>query len=120
MIRRTRNALHRARWLTRSNFGRNDGWFVELDGRVVGELDDPRWEDMFWYSYAVRRVGGPGSPLDDDALWSECRFSFRSRTCGERVDGVLVGGTPPFVHSNRVLLRGLYLQPSSSSPLGRR
>lgn len=113
MVGRRKSTLGRARWLISSDLGRDDGWTVELDGRVVGELHNPRWEDMFWYSYAVRRLGESDSPLDDDALWNECRFSFRSRTSGERVDRALVGGTSPYVQSDRVLMRGLYLEPSS-------
>lgn len=36
-----------------SNYGRSLGWDIELDGRVVGLLDEPHQEDMFWTSYRI-------------------------------------------------------------------
>ena len=33
--------------LKSSNYGRNYGWWVELDGEVIGELINVQHEDMF-------------------------------------------------------------------------
>lgn len=108
--------LERARLLVDSDYGREAGWDIELDGHVVGELSDPQWVDMFWYSYAVTEVSGSdgaSSPIANDTLWNECRFCFRSRATGEVALHAFPGGSPPFVHDGRVLIRALYLVPSS-------
>ena len=112
--------IHHARFLVDSDYGREAGWDIELDGRVVGQLSDPKWADMFWYSYAVTDVvaDAPGSyressPIATEALWSECRFAFRSRGTGEVARHAFPGGRPPVVRGGRVLMRGLYLVPSS-------
>jgi hypothetical protein len=103
-------SLARARYLLASEHGRRDGWYVELDGAPVGELDDARSEDMFWDPYAVTASPG-GAVIHDDSLWNAGRFTFRSRSAGEVVETALCGGRPPFVRDGRVLLRGLYLAP---------
>lgn len=110
----TRGSLARARYLVRSNFGRDDGWYIELDGNLVGELSDARWSDMFWDSYAVTEHPiSESSALRDDTLWSHCKFTFRNRSTGEVVATAFCGGTPPFIRDGRVLMRALYLPPSS-------
>ncbi len=105
-----RSSLSRARFLVLSNFGRASGWYIELDGKRVGELVDPQWADMFWDSYTVRAWS---DVLRDDTLWNDCRLSFWSQQTGERVTGAFAGGSPPFIRDNRVGMRGLYLTPSS-------
>lgn len=76
---------------------------VLLEGRVVGVLTDPRFEDMFWFSYAVE-VRDP-AVLDDDA-WEACAFTFRDRD-GRSCGGAMVGGARPYLGDGRVMLRGL-------------
>jgi hypothetical protein len=108
-------SLDRARFLCSSNYGRLDGWYVELDGTPVGELSDARFEDMFWYSYAVNEIGtAAGSPVYEDGLWNACRFTFRHRFSGEVVNEAFCGGKPPFVRNGRVLMRALYLLPNTA------
>jgi hypothetical protein len=100
----------RARYLLESAFGRRDGWYVEFEGEVVGELTDPRFADMFWVSYAVHRPnGGRAAVLDDDTLWNDCRFVFRSRRTGEQAKNAFAWGVRPTIQHGRVAMRGLYL-----------
>ena len=106
-------ALDRARSLLRSNFGRNDGWYVELDGAVVGELEDPVWVDMFWHSYSLRCVAAEHRlALQEDELWNRCAFVFRNRRTKEIPPWAFAGGSPK-VRDGRVTMRGLYLAPTS-------
>lgn len=92
------------------NGGRGHGWTIELDGRVVGALDEPTWVDMFWYSYAVRGdLVSPCAPLLDDDLWGRCRFTFRNRASSEIAANAFCGGRAPFVQHGRVLMRALYV-----------
>jgi hypothetical protein len=80
------HSLARARYLLTTDHGRRDGWYVELDGRTVAELDDVRFEEMFWDSYAVTaESNSPTSPIRDDSLWNACRFTFRNRGSDEVV-----------------------------------
>ena len=105
--------LQFARYLRATNYGRTDGWWVELDDAPVGELYDPRFVDMFWHSYAVRSLAGGESNLADDRLWQACRFTFRSRGTGTVAPAAFAGGSPPYVQDGRVLMRGLHLLPRS-------
>jgi hypothetical protein len=109
-------SLGRARDLLVSNYGRADGWFVELDDKRVAELTGVRSEDMFWDSYEVASNShDDGSQIRDDALWHACRFSFRNRRTGELVATAFCGGTAPFVRDGRVRIRGLYLRASTAA-----
>lgn len=31
-----------------TNYGRDCGWYVEVNGQKIARLVDPKWEDMFW------------------------------------------------------------------------
>jgi hypothetical protein len=109
----TMRSLVRARHLLASNYGRDDGWSVELDGRSVGELSDARFEEMFWDSYAVSAAHD--SPIFDDASWNACRFDFRNRRTGDVVTTAFVGGAAPFIRHGRVHIRGLHLKDETSA-----
>ncbi len=76
---------------------------VLLDGRVVGVLTDRVWTDMFWRSYRIE-----ATEALDDALWNECRFTFRDPATGRVCTSGFVGGTAPFVRDGRVWLRSMY------------
>jgi hypothetical protein len=103
-------SFRRARYLLESAFGRHDGWYVEFEGEIVGELTDPQFADMFWVSYAVHQAKGDRSAvLHDDALWNDCRFVFRSRRTGERAKNALAWGVRPAIQDGRVEMRALYL-----------
>ena len=65
--------LKRARQLVHSDYGRDFGWFVEYENRVVGELDDRRWGDMFWDTYRITPASRDAEAiLLNDDLWNRC------------------------------------------------
>ena len=104
-------SLRRARDLLVSNYGRADGWYVELDDQRVAELTRVNFEDMFWDSYEVSANTYDDAPqIRDDALWAAARFCFRNRRTGELVATAFCGGTAPFVRNGRVRIRGLHLR----------
>lgn len=45
--------FERPRKLATSNYGREYGWFIELNGKVVGELVYLDCAEMFWDWYRV-------------------------------------------------------------------
>lgn len=66
--------------LKASNYGRNFGWWVERDGKVICSLDDPRYGDMFWTSYRVTPENGtPLELLRGLSLWHEENIRYRNR-----------------------------------------
>lgn len=103
----------RARQLAQSNYGRNFGWYVEFEGKVIGELVDPRSEEMFWDSYRVICTDASSeAALRDNSHWNECRFRYRNKVLGEYANG-FCGGSQPFIRDQRILMRGLYLLPEN-------
>jgi hypothetical protein len=107
-------ALERARALVRTNYGRRDGWSIEFRGVTVGELEDPKRVELFWDSYAVRFTApSRNAVLVDDELWKRGAFVFRNRRTGEVAPHAFCSGPPPFIRDGRVVMRGLYLVPSS-------
>ncbi|WP_254513562.1 hypothetical protein [Anatilimnocola floriformis] len=96
-----------------SDYGRSDGWDVELDGKLVALLDEPQFEDMFWYSYRLS-VTADDPTLKERMLTAEfwkgddcLRLVCRSRATGFVVEHPLPA--PGFNQSNRVLMRFLYI-----------
>lgn len=104
-------------WLANSNFGRRHGWFIEFDDRIIGELDDARHDDMFWYSYRVIFGSQDHALLNDISNWERSEFTFVNRQSNEKVNQVLVGDTLQFMLNGRVLLRGLSLLPRNKTEL---
>jgi hypothetical protein len=107
-----------------SNYGRSLGWDLELDGRVVGLMDEPRPEDMFWVSYRVRCT------VDDVALsrrllseefWKGDGYTelvFRSRATGLVAEQPFPA-TGGFVEPHRVSMRALYIGIPEPAPWDR-
>ena len=96
-----------------SDYGRSEGWDLELDGRVVARMDEPRFEDMFWMSYRV-------TPVTDDPALAERVLTEAFWKGGEPLDLVYrratglvaehpVPSTRPLVGPSRVNMRGLYV-----------
>jgi hypothetical protein len=99
--------------LWESEMGRNFGWFVEYEGAVIGELDNPQVSEMFWVSYAARPLGPQyANDFSNEDLWVGCKFRFRNRVMNEYVDTAACSGRPIF-DDGRVYMRGLYLLPAS-------
>lgn len=41
----------RKKYLKKSDFGRINGWYVELGKERIAELVNPELRDQFWYAY---------------------------------------------------------------------
>jgi hypothetical protein len=97
-----------------SNYGRALGWDIELDGRVVGLLDEPHQEDMFWTSYRVsssENDAALSSNLVCADFWKGNGFAklvFRSRALGLVAESPLPA-VDAFVGPRRVSMRALYI-----------
>ena len=91
------------------------GWFIELDGKRLAELDEPMYESgsQFWCSYVIR-------PLVDDIaerallfskeFWDDGRAVFRSRKFGVIAPNALTAARTPDPDTHRISVRGLQLQ----------
>jgi hypothetical protein len=90
------------------------GWFVEVDGRRVAVLSDVRCqiETPHWLSYVI-------TPLTEDAqekaqllaleFWRSDKPKYRSRKFGVLSSGALVSGIPPCPETQRIIMRGPYI-----------
>ena len=99
-------------WILEGKYGRDDGWFVEYDGRRVALLTEPCFVDMFWESYQITPLSeNPGERADMMTLNDFWRFPdpplvYVSRGFGLRAKLAFASGlTGP----GRVAVRGLYL-----------
>lgn len=108
------------KWYTRrlrlweTGYGRSAGWVAEWDGRPAVVLTDPRWADMFWYTYQFEVVTADpdlARRLLTDEFWDSGmsdQLVWRSRAFGEVAAGAWVAGRLRG-ESDRLLARGLYL-----------
>jgi hypothetical protein len=97
-----------------SDDGRAEGWNIEVDDKLAAVLDEPRREEMFWFSYRLTVT------TDDAALrerflsesfwqgdgWKE--VVFRSRATGMVAEHAFPAARP-FVGPERLNMRGLYI-----------
>jgi hypothetical protein len=98
-----------------SDFGRSDGWYIELDGEVLGELIDCRQEDMFWDSYAIIPANDSSNEiLAQEDLWDACRFSFRNKKTAVYAAHAVSSEMPQ--SNGRIAMRGLYITETKSNP----
>jgi hypothetical protein len=91
--------------------GRGFGWFVEKDGRRLAALSDPRFEDMFWYSYDVEPLGetdAERAAVFTKELWHQPGLVYRNRVTGEVAPHAFPGGGVPTKGAPRIWMRALY------------
>ncbi|MHB8863245.1 MAG: hypothetical protein ACYC6N_12615 [Pirellulaceae bacterium] len=82
-----------------------DEWLVELDGKPVALLFNPRDNDMFWFTWDI---GPIGKEIPKD-LWSynnDARRTFRHRVNGYCDNCAFPATDDPIVEGDRVLIRG--------------
>ncbi len=97
-----------------TDYGRDAGWHIERQGEVVVVLTDPRWEDMFWYSYRMEAVAGDPElrrRLQTAEFWAVAAdegLVYRSREFGE-VAGDAWPALSPFPEPGRLTMRQLHL-----------
>jgi hypothetical protein len=80
----------------RSDFGRNFGWWVELDGKRLTALVDAVWlsDDQFWHLYRI--VPLTSDPQDvaaisSEAFWFRPGVMFINQRYGTRVTDAVAG-----------------------------
>jgi hypothetical protein len=76
------------RWRLRvlqTNYGREAGWYVTKDGQQVALLTNPRFEEMFWDSYAVEPLAEEATErqriLSDRDWWLQPGLNDRAGLC---------------------------------------
>ena len=97
--------------LFEADYGREFGWFVERDGRRLAALVDPRFEEMFWYSYAVEPLAtdaGERAAIFREEFWRQPGLVYRNRVTGEVAPNAFAGGAPTTMQNPRVLVRALH------------
>ncbi|MEY4198774.1 MAG: hypothetical protein RLZZ265_514 [Verrucomicrobiota bacterium] len=73
--------------IIKSNYGRDFGWYVELDGKRIAELTKPEWDHnlQFWYAYTLTPLTKDESiraKLHTKQFWEWTELVFRSREFG--------------------------------------
>ena len=95
--------------LFEADYGRDFGWFVEKDGRRIAALTDPRFEDMFWYSYAVEPLGdAERKQIFAPHFWDQPDLIYRYRVTDEVVPNAFPAGAAPTEQNPRVWMRALH------------
>lgn len=85
---------------------------MEHSGKVIGELVDSQFADMFWDSYCpVPNSVESASLFADERLWQACQFKFRNRGLDEFAPNAFAACEPVF-RDGRIHMRGLYLVPN--------
>ena len=93
------------------DYGPDYGWVIEVDGVPIGELTDPRWEDMFWVSYAIRIREGVDKrweALKTNDFWRDDKWtqlSYRHKVTGEFIERALP--VSRLTEDGRINMRGL-------------
>jgi hypothetical protein len=109
--------LKRIKELLLSNYGRYYGWFIELDGVVLGELIDYKFIDMFWDSYFVNIFNKDNaSILQNESNWNECKFQYRNKIINKYAKNAFPGGLiKDFCNkvTDRMDMRALYILPEN-------
>ena len=93
-------------WRQELAISESDEWYVELDGKPVAVLSNPRDADMFWFTWDIRPVDDNEIPNDVWSYASDMRRSFRHRF-KDHVDDCAIPATDnPIGDDGRVLIRG--------------
>jgi hypothetical protein len=98
-----------------SDFGRSEGWDIELHGKAVAFMDEAQWEEMFWISYRLTVTTDNPSLriwLMSEKFWRGgewTKLTFRSRATGLIAESAFPSATP-IVGPQRVSMRGLYVR----------
>lgn len=115
-------SFQRRREIWESNYGRDEGWFVELDGVCVAELVDCQFVDHFWDSYRIVPIANELDIHDElfqRSFWDNVdHLTYRNRKFGDTSRSAWPAATP-LTNDGRVVMRGLYLEVKDPSWLDR-
>lgn len=95
-----------------ADYGRDEGWFVEWQGRRIAELTDPRWEDMFWVSYRFTLLTDEPETvraIQSSGTWDPREVKFRTRNTDLPAPNAFASHAP---RNGRVTMRALYVDPN--------
>jgi len=88
-------------------------WIIEIEGRPVALLSDPKQAEMFWNSYRMTPLTDEPKLLADlqnVEFWRHCEargVAFRHRASSKIARYAFPGGDP-FPEPGRLVMRGLY------------
>jgi len=92
--------------------GRNSDWIMEQWGEPIALLTEPRWEDMFWYSYRLIPLTQDEkvlSQLNSETFWHQWEgCTWRNCEFGVVATGPFSGGFE-LPETGRVSMRALYI-----------
>lgn len=95
-----------------SNNGREYGWYLKIDNKIVAELVDVISFDMFWDSYLVAPKTNSlisDNRLDDFLFWNNIHskdFSIENKIIKYKTRNVIFNIEP---NTKRISVRGLYI-----------
>jgi len=95
--------------LKKSNWGRSFGWFIELNGEIIGELVDDKFDDMFWVRYTIVPYDGFEEFLFNHQNWDESRFKYRNKHYPQYVDAIHGRTIDKEENKYTISMRALYL-----------
>lgn len=109
-------AYQRRLEIWQSDFGRDEGWYVELEGVRVAELVDCQGQQMFWDAYRIVPLEnelGIRDQLFQRAFWDNSQLlTFRNRKFGDIAESAWPAAKV-FDEEGRVVMRSLYLSISA-------
>lgn len=82
-----------------------------VDDRLMAELVEPSWGDMFWCEYTVRAVDERAERLlRTPELWNHVGFTIRHAETGEEYENCFSGGFDEFCQgkTDRLWFRSLW------------
>jgi len=88
-----------------------NSWFIEYEDKIIGELLNPKFEDMFWVSYDI--VSFNDKILFNEKLWGECIFKFKHKRKNEYCESCFSAidtSMKRLKEGGRIHMRGLYLE----------
>ncbi|BDS11383.1 hypothetical protein [Aureispira anguillae] len=113
LLRKIKEKSERAALLAESNYARNFGWYIELNGEIIGELIKCRFEDMFWDSYEIipQNTAAKKILFDSEKLLNS-DFRFKNKRLNEYAPNAFLGGSQNLLLTKkRIIVRALYLRP---------
>lgn len=101
----------RRKKLEQSDYGRVEGWEVELDSVKIARLVRPTNEDMFWYSYELDLI----NPLFKEEIykaffWEKGHLTFFSKALNEYCNNKPIVNLMEQERAVKILIRGLYIE----------
>lgn len=101
----------RRKKLEQSDYGREEGWIIEVDAVKIAALIKPIYEDMFWYSYELVLINTLFKCEIYEALfWERSDLFFFSKALNEYCYNKPIVNLMERERMEKVLIRGLYIE----------